>query len=134
MHSPNDRGTVQERNDVVVPIANEKDDALHLEFSPKDEQVHGDYSGAHAKTDPAEIKLVKKLDLFIMPTLWIMYAFNYLDRNAIALARLDDLEDELKLTGTQYQTCVMILFVGYLVGQIPSSKSLLWLASWHSWG
>lgn len=29
-----------------------------------------DYSGAHEKTDPAEIKLVKRLDLFIMPTLW----------------------------------------------------------------
>lgn len=27
-----------------------------------------DYSGAHAKTDPKEIKLVKKIDLFIMPT------------------------------------------------------------------
>ena len=27
-----------------------------------------DYSGAHEKTDPAEIKLVKKLDRWIMPT------------------------------------------------------------------
>lgn len=27
-----------------------------------------DYSGAHEKTDPKEIKLVKKLDWFIMPT------------------------------------------------------------------
>ena len=27
-----------------------------------------DYSGAHEKTDPAEIALVKKLDRYIMPT------------------------------------------------------------------
>lgn len=27
-----------------------------------------DYSGAHKKTDPAEIALVKKLDRYIMPT------------------------------------------------------------------
>jgi hypothetical protein len=29
-----------------------------------------DYSGAHDKTDPKEIALVKKLDWYIMPTLW----------------------------------------------------------------
>lgn len=27
-----------------------------------------DYSGAHKKTDPAEIALVRKLDWYIMPT------------------------------------------------------------------
>ena len=68
-----------------------------------------DYSGAHEKTDPAEIKLVRKLDMWIMPTLWVMYWLNYLDRNAIALARLNDLEEDLNLSSTQYQTCVSIL-------------------------
>jgi MFS family permease len=93
------------------------------------------------KTDPREIALVKKLDRWIMPMLWSMYWLNYLgefsshtvctrnylhskDRNAIALARLDDLEKDLKLTSTQYQTCVSILFVGYLLGQIPSNMFL----------
>ncbi|OQO05185.1 hypothetical protein B0A48_08205 [Cryoendolithus antarcticus] len=80
-----------------------------------------DYSGAHTKTDPAEIALVKKLDRWIMPMLWLMYWLNYLDRNAIALARLSSLEEDLGLTDTQYQTCVSILFVGYILGQIPSN-------------
>jgi MFS family permease len=53
-----------------------------------------------------------------------MYWLNYLDRNAIALARLNNLEDDLNLTGTQYQTCVSILFVGYLLGQVPSNMFL----------
>lgn len=83
-----------------------------------------DYSGAAEKTDPAEIALVKKLDRWIMPMLWSMYWLNYLDRNAIALARLNDLEKDLNLTSTQYQTCVSILFVGYLLGQIPSNMFL----------
>jgi MFS family permease len=76
------------------------------------------------KTDPKEIALVKKLDRWIMPMLWSMYWLNYLDRNAIALARLDDLEEKLNLTSTQYQTCVSILFVGYLLGGIPSNMFL----------
>jgi MFS family permease len=65
-----------------------------------------------------------------------MFWLNYLDRNAIALARLNHLERDLKLDGTQYQTCVSILFVGYLVGQIPSNMILTrvrpsyWLSFW----
>ncbi|KAH7362424.1 major facilitator superfamily domain-containing protein [Plectosphaerella cucumerina] len=83
-----------------------------------------DKFGAHEKTDPKEIALVKKLDRYIMPMLWSMYWLNYLDRNAIALARLNDLEEDLKLTDTEYQTCVSILFVGYILGQIPSNMFL----------
>ena len=113
MHSYMSKDNLETRSDAVVPISGEKVDALHLEYSSKADQDAVDYSGAHAKTDPAEIKLVKKLDWFIMPMLWMMYAFNYLDRNAIALARLDNLEKELKLEGSQYQTCISILFVGY---------------------
>lgn len=83
-----------------------------------------DYSGAKEKTDPAEIALVRKLDKWIMPTLWAMYWLNYLDRNAIALARIDDLEEDLNLTSSEYQTCVSILFVGYILGQVPSNMFL----------
>ena len=52
------------------------------------------------------------------------YIMNYLDRNNIAAARLAGLEDELQLHGTQYQTAVSILFVGYLLMQIPSNLFL----------
>ncbi|KAH7368285.1 vitamin H transporter, partial [Plectosphaerella cucumerina] len=80
-----------------------------------------DYSGAVKKTSKEEIALVRKLDWRIMPTLWSMYFLNYLDRNAIAQARLDGLEDDLGLVGNQYNTCISILFVGYLLMQIPSN-------------
>lgn len=50
-----------------------------------------------------------------------MYWLNYLDRNAITLARLNDFEEDLGLEGAQYQTAVSILFVGYTIGQIPSN-------------
>ncbi|KAK7217780.1 hypothetical protein V2G26_005783 [Clonostachys chloroleuca] len=80
-----------------------------------------DYSGAVKKSDPEEIRLVRKLDYRIMPTLWAMYFLNYLDRNAIAQARLNNLEKHLGLQGTQYNTCISILFVGYLLMQIPSN-------------
>ncbi|KAE9582554.1 Major facilitator-type transporter hxnP [Colletotrichum fructicola] len=97
-----------------------------VEVSGEDEkggvlQAGGDYSGAVKKTSAEEIALVRKLDWRIMPTLWAMYFLNYLDRNAIAQARLDGLEEDLGLEGSQYNTCISILFVGYLLMQIPSN-------------
>ena len=73
-----------------------------VEFAEDDDlKPKADYSGAREKTDPAEIALVKKLDRWIMPMLWFMYWLNYLDRNAIALARLNRLEKELNLKGSR---------------------------------
>ena len=46
-------------------------------FKVAEEKAQGDYSGATAKTDPAEIRLVRKLDFRIMPILWAMYFLNY---------------------------------------------------------
>lgn len=42
-----------------------------------------------------------------------MYFFNFLDRNAMINGRLSSLEEDLGLEGTQYNTLVSILFVGY---------------------
>jgi len=45
----------------------------------EDGKPNRDYAGAAAKTDPAEIRLVRKLDRRILPTLFIMYFLNYVD-------------------------------------------------------
>ncbi|KAJ4197245.1 MFS domain-containing protein [Fusarium falciforme] len=99
----------------------EKGQSNHLEKHESHISAARDGTGARSKTNPAEIRLVRKLDWVILPMLWIMYWFNYLDRNAITVARLDNLEEELNLSSTEYQTCVSILFVGYILGQIPSN-------------
>lgn len=53
-----------------------------------------------------------------------MYFLNYLDRNALPQARLNTLEDDLNLKGVEYNTAISILFVGYLLMQIPSNMFL----------
>ncbi|KAF2852561.1 MFS transporter-like protein [Plenodomus tracheiphilus IPT5] len=83
-----------------------------------------DEFGARSKIDPLEIALVKKLDRTILPMLWIMYFFNFLDRNALVNAKLNSLDEDLGLVGTQYNTLISILFVGYIAGQIPSNMIL----------
>lgn len=42
-----------------------------------------------------------------------MYFLNFLDRNAMVNGKLNSLSQDLNLKGTQYNTCISILFVGY---------------------
>ncbi|KEF53890.1 uncharacterized protein A1O9_10292 [Exophiala aquamarina CBS 119918] len=103
----------------------EKPQSAQMEVAPNGDslssQPEGDYSGAVSKSNAAEIALCRKLDRRILPILWAMYYLNYLDRNAIAQARLNNLEDDLGLVGNQFNVAVSILFVGYLVMQVPSN-------------
>ncbi|KAF2162121.1 hypothetical protein M409DRAFT_69333 [Zasmidium cellare ATCC 36951] len=80
-----------------------------------------------ADRERLEKKLVRKIDFRLLPPVIIMYIMNYLDRNNIATARLagtPGLEEDLNMTDSQYETCVSILFVGYILMQIPSNLFL----------
>jgi hypothetical protein len=67
-------------------VETEKDSAMQVEFADEkklEQSTQGDYSGAIAKTDKAEIALVKKLDRRIMPALFVMYfLYVYCAQNA----------------------------------------------------
>ncbi|RAL01117.1 MFS general substrate transporter [Aspergillus ibericus CBS 121593] len=71
-----------------------------------------------------EKKLVRKIDIRLLIMMLVMYILNYLDRNNIAAAKLAGLQKDLNLTGDEYQVCVSILFVGYLLMQVPSNMIL----------
>jgi hypothetical protein len=58
-----------------VSVEDDKKNALSeaypIDEEAKTAQAKLDYSGAHEKTDPAEIKLVRKLDTWIMVSIMI---------------------------------------------------------------
>lgn len=66
-------------------------------------------------------KLVRKIDLFILPTIGILYILNYIDRQNLAAAKLQGITKDLHMTTQQFATSISILFVGYLPFQIPSN-------------
>lgn len=72
-------------------------------------------------TKELEKRIVRKLDMWMLPQLWILYMFNYLNRNNIAQARLNSFNEDLNLKDGDYQTAVAILTVGYMVAQLPSN-------------
>lgn len=59
-------------------------------------------------------KLLLKIDLHLLPWIVLMYLTNFLDRTALAQARLGTLEKDLRLKGTNFNTITSILFVGYI--------------------
>jgi hypothetical protein len=71
-----------------------------------------------------EKKLKRKIDWRLLPAVIIMYIMNYIDRNNIAAAKLAGIERDLHLTPVEFQTSISILFVGYLLMQIPSNLLL----------
>lgn len=66
-------------------------------------------------------KLVRKIDLIILPVISILYILNYIDRQNLAAAKLQGIMDDLNMTTQQFATAISILFVGYLPFQIPSN-------------
>lgn len=49
-----------------------------------------------------ERKLLRKMDLRLMPMLTLLYLFSFLDRGNIGNARIEGMEEDLHLGGTQY--------------------------------
>lgn len=71
----------------------------------------------------------------------LLYLFSFLDRVNIGNARLYGLEKDLGMHGDQFQTAVSILFVTYILSELPSNlvikkfKPSRWLAFLTtSWG
>ncbi|KAG2122684.1 MFS general substrate transporter [Suillus cothurnatus] len=70
-----------------------------------------------------EKKLLRKLD-FRMAFLVLVYIMNIMDRYNVAAARLHGFEEDLGMTGNQFNTLISILYVGYLFMQAPSNMIL----------
>lgn len=71
--------------------------------------------------EEAEKKLLRKLDAWIIPPVMLLYLFSFLDRVNIGNARLYHLETDLGLVDDQYQIAVSVLFVTYILSELPSN-------------
>ncbi|KAG2153236.1 major facilitator superfamily domain-containing protein [Suillus clintonianus] len=76
--------------------------------------------------DDLEKRLLRKLDLR-MSIIIVLYALNFVDRANAASARLAGFEEDLHLQGNQYATVLSIVYVGYILMQVPANMVLHWL-------
>ncbi|TEA10623.1 putative transporter [Colletotrichum sidae] len=71
-----------------------------------------------------EKALVRKIDFYLMPILWIMYILNYVDRTNIGNAKIAGMQTDLNLTDDGYAWVLSIFFFGYLICEVPSNMIL----------
>ncbi|KJK81157.1 hypothetical protein H634G_03691 [Metarhizium anisopliae BRIP 53293] len=79
---------------------------------------------ASASRGVDERKLVRKLDLYLIPLIMGIYLFSFVDRVNLGNARLYGLEEDLGLSTSQFQVAVSIFFVTYMVFEVPSNLVL----------
>lgn len=93
--------------------------------------------GAFIEKTDEEKTLVRKIDLFLMPTIWILYCFSYMvckevsavkciadllrqDRTNIGNAKVAGMNDDIGVSSTQYFLAIVVFQIGYVIAEIPS--------------
>ncbi|KAH6695606.1 high-affinity nicotinic acid transporter [Plectosphaerella plurivora] len=93
-----------------------------MSATKKDLEDHSSPADITAPIDEqAEKALLRKLDRWIIPPVMLLYLFSFLDRVNIGNARLYGMEEDLGMTGNQFQTAVSLLFVTYILSETPSN-------------
>ncbi|KAL4887878.1 major facilitator superfamily domain-containing protein [Aspergillus ambiguus] len=100
-------------------------DASHLQYRRMPTSLQNLTEG---ETKQLNKKIVRKVDLLVLPTIGILYILNYIDRQNLAAAKLQGIMDDLSMSTEQFATAVSILFVGYLPFQIPSNLIITQIA------
>ncbi|EST05484.2 Major facilitator superfamily [Kalmanozyma brasiliensis GHG001] len=84
----------------------------------------GSIDGEGFPADVDEKKLMRKIDMRLIPWLCVLYLLSFLDRSAIGNARLYGLEAELGLTSQQYNIALTVFFFPYALFEVPSNVLL----------
>ncbi|KAF4871559.1 putative transporter [Colletotrichum siamense] len=75
-------------------------------------------------------KLTRKIDRYLIPTMFFMYGIQQTDKTSISIQALFGMNTELGLHGQQYQWLTTIFYITYLVGEFPST----WLLQRYNLG
>lgn len=68
-----------------------------------------------------ERRLMRKIDLHVVPMMVLFYLLSFLDRTNIGNAKLNGLVKDLKLSDYDYRIALTILYVPYILAEIPSN-------------
>lgn len=92
------------------------------------ERVDSDQSANDAainRFSPEEQKkIIRKVDLRLIPTLGFMYCVSLMDRTNLGVAMVAGMGVDLKLTGQRYSLIVLLFFITYVALQPPATVVL----------
>ncbi|KAI1824041.1 major facilitator superfamily domain-containing protein [Xylaria intraflava] len=63
--------------------------------------------------------LLKKIDVYLLPPVGLLYLLSFLDRSNVGNAKIEGLLEDLHMTGDQYLVGLSLYFVGYVLFEVP---------------
>jgi MFS family permease len=69
-------------------------------------------------------KILRKMDLRLIPMLALLYLLSFLDRGNIGNANIEGLQEDLKMKPTEYNWCLTVFFFTYAAFEVPSNLLL----------
>ncbi|MDV3127346.1 MFS transporter [Mycobacterium sp. 21AC1] len=73
--------------------------------------------------DSARRSALRKVNVRLMPFIFLLYLVNYVDRTALGIAAPNGMSDELQMTATLFGLASGIFFVGYILLEVPSAMA-----------
>ncbi|TFK39756.1 MFS general substrate transporter [Crucibulum laeve] len=120
-----------------MPTNHTQDDSqlnpLATEYSLKHDLTSDSYADA-SEIDPfAERRLLRKLDMALLPLFTLIHCCNFIDRTAVGNAKIAGLEKDLHMHGFQFNTALSVFYIFYFAAEIPSNLALkhfgsIWIA------
>lgn len=78
------------------------------------------------EVDPKVIsKLTRKVDMMILPFIFVSYIFFYIDKTTLSYAAIFGIVKDLKLTGSRYNWASSIFYFGFLSWSVPTNFFML---------
>ncbi|MCJ1483443.1 hypothetical protein MMC06_003610 [Schaereria dolodes] len=103
-------------SDPILKHANDADEAM---------KAFADHEGDVLVLDEATNKrLLRKIDLNLMPLLCVIYGLNYLDKTTLSYASVMGIKTDIDLVGDDYQWLGSMFYFGYLAWEYPTNRLL----------
>ncbi|KAI0179136.1 major facilitator superfamily transporter allantoate [Hypoxylon sp. FL1284] len=96
----------------------------HVDNSDPDEALKLVTGETVVLTAEDEKKLLRKIDLHLMPLLCIIYGLNYLDKTTLSYASVMGIKTDLNLVGQDYSWIASVFYFGYLFWEWPTNRLL----------
>ena len=78
----------------------------------------------HVSTDEETKKLLRKLDMRVLPALFILWFLSFIDRVNIGMARLGGMEKDLHMAGNDFNIAMIIFFPPFILMEVPMNLIL----------
>lgn len=106
--------TIRSIDGNVVDITGDVDEAMKYALDSEDVEL----------TEEEGKKLLRKIDIFLLPLICLLYALQFMDKVSSSYAAIMGLRTYYNMVGDQYSWCGSAFYLGYLIFEFPVSMAL----------